>query len=229
MANIVLIHGAYQGGWIWRYVAAKLRGRGHNVLTPTLDGCGERAHALRPGITTETHGAEIAELLFYEDLRDVVLAGTSSGGMVMAAAAERARDRIARVVFADALALMDGEKIRDIVKRPSKVENELGLGPDRDDLVGRLFKDLPEKTRHWAADRCTLHPRACFYEPVKLKNFWNQKWDADVLYCTKAENPGEAHIRRAADALSARWHVLETDHYPMLSKPDELAKIIEKN
>ncbi|MEL0003728.1 MAG: hypothetical protein VW620_12005, partial [Rhodospirillales bacterium] len=64
---------------------------------------------------------------------------------------------------------------------------------------------------------------------VKLKNFWNQKWDADVLYCTKAENPGEAHIRRAANALGARWHVLETDHYPMLSKPDELAKIIEKD
>jgi hypothetical protein len=45
--------------------------------------------------------------------------------------------------------------------------------------------------------------------------------------CTEAENPGEAHIRRAADALNARWHVLETDHYPMLSKPDELAGIIE--
>jgi len=158
MANIVLIHGAYQGGWIWRDVASRLRDRGHNVLAPTLDGCGERASALRPGITTETHGAEIANLLFYEDLKDVVLAGTSSGGMVMAAAAERARERISRIVFADALALMDGERIRDIVTRPSKIENELGLGPDRDDLVGRLFKDLPETTRNWAeiAAHCTL-------------------------------------------------------------------------
>ena len=50
MANIVLIHGAYQGGWIWRDVASRLRDRGHNVLAPTLDGCGERASALRPGI-----------------------------------------------------------------------------------------------------------------------------------------------------------------------------------
>jgi pimeloyl-ACP methyl ester carboxylesterase len=39
-------------------------------------------------------------------------------------------------------------------------------------------------------------------------------------------NPGEAHIRRAADKLEARWHVIETGHYPMLSTPDELTRII---
>ena len=158
MANIVLIHGAYQGGWIWRDVASRLRDRGHNVLAPTLDGCGERASALRPGITTETHGAEIANLLFYEDLKDVVLAGTSSGGMVMAAAAERARERISRIVFADALALMDGERIRDIVTRPSKIENELGLGPDRDDWSDDFLRiyQKPQETGQQIAAHCTL-------------------------------------------------------------------------
>ena len=38
--------------------------------------------------------------------------------------------------------------------------------------------------------------------------------------------PGEAHIRRAADKLKARWHVIDTGHYPMLSTPDALARII---
>src|SRR5579863_9961151 len=115
MTNFVLIHGAYQGGWIWQPTAARLRAAGHVVHAPSLDGCGERRHALRPGITVETQAAEIAELLFYEDLNDVVLAGTSSGGMVLCRAAELARERIGRVVFADALALLDGERIADIV------------------------------------------------------------------------------------------------------------------
>ena len=64
MTTYVLIHGAYQGGWIWRDVAAALRAEGHLVLAPTLDGCAERQHQLRPGITTETQAAELASLLF---------------------------------------------------------------------------------------------------------------------------------------------------------------------
>ena len=73
MATYVLVHGAYQGGWIWKGVATRLRAAGHLVYAPTLDGCGERHSAIRAGITNTTHGQEIAQLMFYEDLRDVVL------------------------------------------------------------------------------------------------------------------------------------------------------------
>ena len=105
MTTFVLIHGAYQGGWIWKPTVEQLVAKGHRVFAPTLDGCAERKGQVRAGITTESHAEEIANFLFYEDLKDVVLAGTSTGGMVMARAAELARERVARVVFADALAL----------------------------------------------------------------------------------------------------------------------------
>jgi pimeloyl-ACP methyl ester carboxylesterase len=226
MTTFVLIHGAYQGGWIWQRISSRLQSSGHTVYAPTLDGCGERKGALRPGITTETHGEEIASLLFYEDLKDVVLVGTSSGGMVMACAAERARDRVARVVFADALALFNGEKIRDIVTRPAAINTDLAIGPSREDAEGRLFASLDPATRKWAAERITLHPTAVFHEPVKLERFWDQPWKASVLYCSQAPNPGEAHIRRSCDRLKGRWHVIDTGHYPMLSTPDELTRFI---
>ena len=80
MATYVMIHGAYQGGWIWKPTATRLREAGHLVYAPSLDGCGDRRGSLRPGISVETHATEIADLLFYEDLNDVVLTGTSSGG-----------------------------------------------------------------------------------------------------------------------------------------------------
>ena len=226
MTNFVLIHGAYQGGWIWKPIVQRLRAAGHNVFSPSLDGCGERASQVRAGITTETQAEEIAKLLWFEDLADVVLVGTSSGGMVMAKAAEMAPERVARVVFADVLALFNGEKIRDIVKRPAAIEKPVALGPSREDAYGRLFADLDKATRNWAADRVTLHPSAVFHEPVKLDRFWDQSWNASVLYCSQAPNPGEAHIRRACDRLKGRRHVLDTGHYPMLSKPDELTRII---
>src|SRR5207244_7951703 len=122
MATYVLVHGAYQGGWIWKPVVERLRTAGHQVHAPTLDACAERHHLVRPAITVATHAQEIAQLLFYEQLARVVLVGTSSGGMVICKAAELARDRIGRLVFVDALALMPGERVGDIVKRVSANE-----------------------------------------------------------------------------------------------------------
>jgi pimeloyl-ACP methyl ester carboxylesterase len=226
MTTFVLIHGAYQGGWIWNPVVERLRAKGHLVLAPTLDGCAERKGQLRVGITTETHAAEVAELLFYQDLNEVVLAGTSTGGMVMARAAELARDHVARVVFADALALLDGEALPDIVKRPTAVNTELGTGPSRQDFETRLFADLDPATRAWALERCTPHPIAAMQAPVRLERFWDQAWNASVIWCRKSSNPPVAHQRRAAERLKAKWHELDTGHYPMLSEPAALAQLI---
>src|ERR1051325_2391182 len=144
MAAYVLVHGSYQGGWIWQKVADRLRAAGHRVYAPSLDGCAERQSQVRPGITTETQADEIAQLLFYEDLHDVALVGTSSGGMVVCRVAELMRDRVKRLVFVDALALLPGEKIRDIVTRSTSAPSGDGLkiGPSREDAAHRLFADL---------------------------------------------------------------------------------------
>lgn len=226
MATIVLVHGAYQGGWIWSRMAPALRAAGHTVFAPTLDGCAERRHGLRAGITTETHGAEIADLLFYEDLRDVVLVGTSSGGMVACRAAELGRERVGRVVLVDALSLMNGERISDFVKRPSAVTTGLATGPSPEDARDRMFASLSGDTLEWALARYTPHPIAAMQEPVGLDSFWQQSWNASVIWCRQSVNPPVAHQRRAADALKARWLELDTGHYPMLTKPVELAGMI---
>src|ERR1700737_5239717 len=99
MATYVLLHGSYQGAWIWQPGAKLLGAAGHVVYRPTLDGCAERKGALRPEITLASHGAEIANLLFYEDLHDVILVGTSSGGMVVAEGGEHGPGGIRRPVF----------------------------------------------------------------------------------------------------------------------------------
>jgi len=226
VATFVLIHGGFQGGWIWQQVATRLRQDGHLVYAPTLDGCGERAAQLRPGITTETQAEEVSGFLWSEDLRDVVLVGASAGGMVMAKTAELARERIARLVFADALALMHGERVRDIVAGSMSVETELARGPTREDRFKRFVRDMDEGLAEWAADRSTLHPIAVFTEPVVLETFWSQDWEASVVFCRQAGKPGEARQRRAADAIGASWHELDSGHYPMLGMPDALTRII---
>ena len=226
MATYVLLHGAYQGGWIWNRVTPHLRAAGHNVFAPTLDGCAERRHALRPGINTESQAAEVAEMLFFEDLRDIVLVGTSCGGMVACRVAEVARDRIGRVVLADALALFDGERVSDHVKRPTAITTELATGPSAEDAANRMFVSLQGDTKEWALARYTPHPIDCMQAPVKLSAFWQQSWKASVIWCKQSVNPPVAHQRRAADKLQATWHELDTGHYPMLTEPEKLARLI---
>lgn len=226
MATYVLLHGAYQGGWIWQLVAPHLRAAGHTVFAPTLDGCAERRHALRPGIDTESQAAEVAEMLFFEDLHDVVLVGTSCGGMIACRVAELARDRIGRVVLADALALFDGEAVSDHVKRPTAITTDLATGPSKEDAANRMFVSLDGPIKEWALARYTPHPVAAMQQPVKLSSFWQQSWKASVIWCKQSVNPPVAHQRRAQTTLNASWAELDTGHYPMLTEPEKLAKLI---
>jgi pimeloyl-ACP methyl ester carboxylesterase len=226
MATYVLLHGAYQGGWIWRNLTPHLRAAGHQVFAPTLDGCAERRHALRPGIDTESQAAEVAEMLFFEDLHDIVLVGTSCGGMVACRVAELARERIGRIVLADALALFNGEAVSDHVKRPTAVSSDLATGPSREDAANRMFISLSEPIKSWALERYTPHPIAAMQAPVKLDSFWQQSWKASVIWCKQSVNPPVSHQRRAQETLKANWHELDTGHYPMLTEPEKLARLM---
>jgi pimeloyl-ACP methyl ester carboxylesterase len=227
MATYVLVHGAYQGGWIWKPVAQRLRAAGHEVYAPTLEGCAERHDQVRVGITVGTHAHEVARLLFYEDLKDVVLVGTSSGGMVICRVAELAEDRIARLVFVDALALLPAERVADIVSRPNaNVVTEMTTAPTRADAEGRMFADLEPATRAWALARYTPHPVDALEAPMAPSNFWERPWKAAVIRCRQARNPPESHQRRTAERLKASYTEMDTGHYPMVSQPDELARLL---
>jgi pimeloyl-ACP methyl ester carboxylesterase len=226
MATYVLVHGAYQGGWIWKPVAERLRAAGHVVHAPTLEGCAERRDQMRAGITVGSHAREVAQLLFYEDLSDVVLVGTSAGGMVICKAAELAPDRIARLVFVDALALLPGERVADIVSRPPAETTELTIAPSRADAEARMFADLEPGLRAWALARYTPHPIAALEAPMEPTAFWERAWPAAVVRCRRAKNPPESHQRRTAERLKASYAELDTGHYPMLSQPAELVDLL---
>jgi pimeloyl-ACP methyl ester carboxylesterase len=80
---------------------------GHRLVTPTYTGLGERAHLASPSIDLETHIDDILNVIRYEDLCDIVLIGHSYGGMVTTGMADRARDRIAQLIYIDAFVSVD--------------------------------------------------------------------------------------------------------------------------
>jgi pimeloyl-ACP methyl ester carboxylesterase len=226
MATYVLVHGSYQGSWIWKLVAQQLTAAGHAVYRPTLDGSAERKHNLRREITLKSVGQEVADLFFYEDLQDVIFVGTSSGGMVVCQAAEQAADRIRRLVFIDALVPLPGERVATINSRPPYDRTELVYGAPPEQARGRIFEDLPPDLQDWALARYTQQPLAVVDDPVDLKEFWSRTWQVDVLRCTRSALPPQAHQQRTAAKLGGSYAEIEAGHYPMLSHPDEIARYL---
>ena len=106
MANFILVHGMFHGGWAWVRIADGLRALGHTVTAPDLAGCG--SDPTPPGeVTLERWVDDIVGFLTQSEGKSV-LVGHSRGGVVLSQVAERVPDRIAVSVYACALMLPDG-------------------------------------------------------------------------------------------------------------------------
>ncbi len=133
LAVFVLVHPAWLGGWCWKKLVPLLEEHGHSVRTPTLTGLGERSHLAHPGIVMPAHIDDVASVPIYDDLREVILAGTSSSGAVISGVADRVPERISQLVYIDAFVPDDGQAVFDLIspqRRPAMealVESE-GFG-----------------------------------------------------------------------------------------------------
>src|SRR6185436_14666879 len=126
MATYVLVHGGGHGGWCYQKVARLLQAEGHEVYAPTMTGVGDRSHLLAPGIDLDLHIRDIVALLHYEDLHDVILVGHSYGGMVITGVADRAADRIGKVVYLDAANPENGQSLVDVAGPHMLMAREMG-------------------------------------------------------------------------------------------------------
>ncbi|RYM11988.1 alpha/beta fold hydrolase [Sphingobium cupriresistens] len=115
MTTFVLLHGGGMGGWTWKYVRELLETLGHKVYTPTFTGFGERSHLIGRDVGNATHVQDVVNVLRYEDLRDVVLVAHSYAGTVAPGVIAQIGDRIASVIYLDAIVPHSGERIASLM------------------------------------------------------------------------------------------------------------------
>ena len=163
MTNYVLIHGAWHGSWCWARVRRLLAAGAHRVFTPTLTGVGERAHLLSRDVGLDTHVADVANLMIWEDLRDVVLVGHSYGGVVVRHVADWIPDRIRSLVYLDAFVPDDGKALSTTCQTTARAtENWLRpkamAGRSRGDRR-RFWRSMRQMPIGWIdSARCTRCP-----------------------------------------------------------------------
>jgi len=223
MTTFVLVPGFFLGAWAWRPVATALRAGGHDVYPLSPTGLGDRVHLSHCSVDLETHVDDVLNLLRFEDLHDVVLVGHSYGGIVTTAAADRAPERVAKLVYVDTGPLPDGASQHDFAQQEPPADGWLrppdwaSIAPPGVDVSALVQRSVPQ-------------PWATASQPVRLTGAWEKLPRFGILSSMTvaqmeagaASNPLMRHM------AGEQWTFAElpTWHWPMVDRPEELAGLL---
>lgn len=232
MATFVVCHGAWSAAWAWKRVRPLLRAAGHDIFTPTYTGLGERAHQVSRSINLDTHIADVLAVLDCEDLRDVVLVGHSYGGMVATGVADRAAERIAKLIYVDAFVPGNGQSLFDLLPAQARAQRQEGASAQGDGWLLAPNPTPPDTSPEdvaWITPRRRWQPIGTFIQPLSLKNA-NLQLSRNYIYCTRIapdDTFGQFARRFGSDAA---WKYFEIDasHSPNVTAPEALTRLLDQ-
>ncbi len=228
-ATFVLVHGAFHGGWCFSRVSALLRDAGHVVFTPTLSGLGERSHLFSPAINASTHVRDIRNVLEFEDLNDVVLAGHSYGGQVITGVADVVPERIRALVYLDAFVGEDGKSTLDMdspAAAAAHTEAARSHGGHTIPPIPAVLFGVNLADQDWVDRLCTPQPFATFAERLALSGRHAGIANRSYVFATGWDGP----FRPTYDRVRAQggWTTSELGcgHDVMIDRPRDTADLL---
>jgi pimeloyl-ACP methyl ester carboxylesterase len=228
VSTYVLVHGAWRGSWIWKRVRRLLQARGHEVFTPTLTGVADRSHLSSPSVNLDTHITDVANLIRWEELSDVILCGHSYGGCVVSGVADRVSDRIGVLIYLDAFVLENGQCLNDTIP-PEVRSKRLALAKEVGDswklppIPAEEFNVNP-RDRDWVNRQSTMQSLACFEQPMHLTGALNQIIDITYILASGWSPSPFPQFYKKAKAKGWKTTTIECGHDVMLDRPEELAE-----
>ena len=226
MATFVLVHGAFQGGWVWGRVDEALAELGHRVHRPTLSGCGLHRGVPITGGGLRMFAQEIVQYLRDEGLINVTLVGHSYAGLLCSLAAAALPEVVARLILVDGALPVPGESFVDMAGEPfaKMLEAHAAAGGLVRPWPLETFGVVPEAAK-WFEERLGMFPMAAFTEPYPLDMETGPAKRAFVS-CIPAKNPLLRLMATRAGAEGWDVHALMSGHCAMVSAPLELAGLL---
>jgi pimeloyl-ACP methyl ester carboxylesterase len=226
MATFVVAHGAWSAGWGWKKMHPLMSTRGHRLITPTLTGLGERGHLAHPNIDLDTHITDILGVIEFEDLTNVSLIGHSYGGMVATGVADRARKRIAQLIYIDAFVPDDGDSVIDLLPEAARAQRK----PSPDGFIPPvpMPPDTAPEDRAWGEPLRLPQPAKTFDQKLRIQN-GALTLPRHYIYCTR-NAPDDRFRQFYARAKRENWGAYEIDssHNPHITCPDALADLLTR-
>jgi len=222
-APIILVPGFWLGAWAWDEVAAALRADGHDVTALTLPGL-ESADADRSAITLSDHVDAICAAVRAAG-RPVVLAVHSGTGFSGYVASDRVAELIAAMVYVDtAPGKPPLDPSFDAAEKPLDWEEVSA----EENLDGLTHEQLETFRR-----RAVPEPGGVLRDSVELTNDARLDLPSTIIatgYTSQeykdAVKEGYAWLAGLTEVRDITWVDLPTSHWPMWSRPKELADII---
>ena len=236
--TFVLAHGSWHGGWCWIRVAEKLRRQGHKVYTPSYTGMGDRVHLLNKGITIDTFVEDLVQVIRSEELTEVVLVGHSFGGVPITGVADRLPDRLAHLVYLDAVVLESGdsafsnyppEMAKARIKAAEEATNGLAV-PVPDQLPAAWGLGKPgDPDYDWVRRRITPHPLRSYITALTLRGPVGNNLPRTYVHCTQPSLSGLETSRKLVRSMSGwQWVELAAPHDAMITHPDALVRLLNR-
>ncbi|MDX1372276.1 MAG: alpha/beta hydrolase [Nitrososphaeraceae archaeon] len=229
MANFVLVHGSWHGGWCWKKMSPYLRKYGHEVYFPTLTGLGEKSHLISKNISLNTHIQDISQLIFYHDLTNVILVGHSYGGAVIRGVAEIIPKRIKRLVFLDACIPENNKTIFDILPGLEEIFKKRLLGEQSNGWLVAPYEPeiwgVKNSDVKWMKERLTPMPWHTHDQPIQIKNPEARMISKSYISCTKYKE-SQFIAKKVKSSKEWDYHELDTGHDAMVIIPKELASLL---
>jgi pimeloyl-ACP methyl ester carboxylesterase len=230
VATIVLAHGAWSAAWAWKKMRPLMARNGHSFFTPTYTGLGERSHLASPAIDLDTHVEDVLGVLQFEDLRDVVLLGHSYGGMVATGVADRARDRIAHLIYLDAFVPQDGQSLFDLVPAAQRERQRASA------MAGDGWRVSPNPTpedtaaedRAWVADKRLPHPLKCMEQPLRLRHGPLTLPRSYIEATRNIQGPFAPFAAAARNTPGWACYEIDATHSPNITAPENLMTLLDR-
>lgn len=228
---VLLIPGAWMGAWIWDPTVSRLRSRGIDADSLTLAGLESGASASRIAeIRLADHVEQVTDHLVCRVGRPAVLVGHSYSGMVAAQVADCGGDRIVTSIHFDSFLPAHGRSLID-----DWGPDDAARAQERTDILDAHYqwapppaaalsgeRGLSPENRRYLAERLTPHPGHTVLDPATMQQpVGTQR--GTYIASSSGNVPG------ALTALHTQtWHVrvVESGHWPMLERPDDVASLI---
>jgi pimeloyl-ACP methyl ester carboxylesterase len=230
MATILLAHGAWSAAWAWKKMRPLMASSGHAFFAPTYTGLGERSHLATPAVDLDTHIEDLLHVLFYEDLRDVVLIGHSYGGIVATGVADRARDRISQLIYLDAFVPENGQSLTDLVpaEQNERTRAAVAKGDGWRVPPNPTPGDTAPEDREWISERRVPQPLKCFEQPLVFAHGDLRLPRSYIRATATPHSPFAPFGERAQREPGWRYYEIGATHSPHVTAPDELMALLNR-
>ena len=238
--NIILLHGAWHGGWCWNKVKNNPLLSNYNLYIPTLLGMNGYNDPFSKSTSLNSHIKQIENYIINKKLKDIILVGHSYAGMVITGVANKIPNLISKLIYLDAFIPKNNQSLFDLCDKSSvqamiesSTDNEkkrirqgakkVWFLPVRDPQYFGVYD--PDDVK-FLSKKMVPMPILCFQEKISLKNKSSENISKYFIKCTKTAISN--NVNKDSFDKTFLYYEIEAGHDVMISDPQRFVNILSK-